>query len=375
MFLGKSEPIEELKKIEALEDENQLLRQRIQELEAQAALMEEKPLEEAVEGNKIYEYIKGKALDILLESYEDGMKFLQGTIEENLSMLETMNQLNSETFTRTEHLQEETGDVVTSIDEIEGMSVTLQTDAQSLETSVDSISKIINLIKDISDQTNLLALNATIEAARAREHGKGFAVVAEEVKTLALRTRDATAEISESINALKKNSTTMSEMSNKFNELSVNIKETMDQFKSNISDINNNTQYILNQAQDITNEISVSNGKIDHINLKLKGYKSIIYQQPESISDHRSCRFGKWFAGDISHRLQGYPDVVRKIEREHEHVHSGLKKVVDILGREVDETTDYETGLEKLKQVENSSKEGFESLLDVVKSIRTSENR
>ena len=141
----------------------------------------------------------------------------------------------------------------------------------------DESAKIVGTVDSIAFQTNLLALNAAVEAARAGELGASFAVVAGEVRNLAVRAGQASANIrhllEENLNTIKGGATLVQDANQAFDKVDVNSSQAGD-LVSQIASASSE------QAQGIE-QISQATSQMDQVvqDLATKAHQSSEFSQ------------------------------------------------------------------------------------------------
>ncbi len=172
----------------------------------------------------------------------------------------------------TEEMTNTINEISSSSDQAKSITLTAVNQSDSavkkvnqLGSDAQDISKVTEVINDISGQTNLLALNATIEAARAGESGKGFAVVANEIKELAKQTADATLEIKERITSIQTSTAEsvteidqISKVIGDVNDIVITISTAMEEQASATGEIAENIQQASIGIQEVNENVAKS---------------------------------------------------------------------------------------------------------------------
>jgi len=143
------------------------------------------------------------------ENTLDLMNHLADSISTIETEMEKMGTMADKTIVASGNNNNSMQEVSRNWNETSGILDDLKSDIKEVDTEIQSIEGITQVIKSISEQTNLLALNASIEAARAGESGKGFSVVAEEIRKLAEKSNASSQNINKIIQTIQGKSTAM----------------------------------------------------------------------------------------------------------------------------------------------------------------------
>ena len=197
----------------------------------------------------------------------------------------------------------------------------------ALGQAARDISKVTEVITEISDQTNLLALNATIEAARAGEAGKGFAVVANEIKELAKQTALATGEIKTKIVSMQQSTddtideiTRISTVIDDVSTIVTSIAQAIETQNTNAADITRN----INQAADGIAEVNEHVGRSSEV---ASGIAGDIAEVSRLIHNSRQCSVR------VEVGSQLFASVIEELQKETSQFTLGKQKTAQIIGQ------------------------------------------
>ncbi|MGE7781486.1 methyl-accepting chemotaxis protein [Peribacillus sp. NPDC097264] len=187
---------------------------------------------------------------------------------------------------------------------------------EELNQQNKQIQTILATIEDISDQTNLISLNASIEAARAGEHGKSFAVVADEIRKLAVNSRQATNQIQQILHHISIKSNEVTDGVNQSLDVAGMIKKNSEDVEHVFKEMEGNTLQVMEQSiklqtmlQALTQNSSTATNEVTNIASIVQENAASLEEVAASVVDQNTL------ITQMESNFSSFEDLLRSLEK------------------------------------------------------------
>ncbi|MFZ1386064.1 MAG: methyl-accepting chemotaxis protein [Thiolinea sp.] len=181
------------------------------------------------------------------------------------SIADSAQQANRVADTTSRATREAQASVARTLTSISGIRDTVQETGKRLKRLGErsqEISRIIDIISNISERTTVLALNASMQATAAGEAGRGFSVIAEEIQHLAESSRESTDQIGALVrNIQQEANTTIANMDQTISEVvdgSALAEQAAAQMQGSLDATNELVQSVERIAADSAEQVKIS---------------------------------------------------------------------------------------------------------------------
>ncbi len=127
---------------------------------------------------------------------------------------------------------------------------------QQLNQQVERIDAIANLVHSFANQTNMLALNAAVEAVHAGQLGNGFATIADEIRKLALQSRQSVDQINLLVRDIHQATSLTMTATENGKQSCADLLLALNQIAETTQEISRNTQQQAQTINQVTQAIS-----------------------------------------------------------------------------------------------------------------------